>query len=373
MWHVNPLTGADPHEPLASSYGMPRTVEVAKGHFFVEGHVGLTPRLRRLPRLNLLLAQAALLCRLSYIMMTQRITLVRVGDPYYLGILGFILSRIHRRPLVVKVAANYDAIYQTTGIPAYPRLLRKRRVEKRIERWILPRADLVAAANNNNFEYALANGARPDRSSVFRYGTWVDPSHFNPPKDERDFYSPLGVGGRPIAVVVGRLEPLKHPEDAVRALRRARVEVPDLCLVVVGDGSLREQVASLVAQLRLNDAVVFAGARDQDEVRAAMRQATVILAPLAGRALVEATLSGRPVVAYDNEWHSELITNDESGILIPYRDTEGLGAAVANLALDAERADRLGAAGRTRCLEMMSPDLLAAHERDTYEALLTRR
>ncbi|MDP9067835.1 MAG: glycosyltransferase family 4 protein [Actinomycetota bacterium] len=373
VWHVNPLTGADPDEPEPSSIGPPRTVEVAPGHTFVEGHVGLTTVLRSLPALNLLLAQGALLLRLTRIIRKDRISMIRVGDPYYLGILGLLLARLHHRPLVVKIAANYDAIHHVTGKPAYPRLLRSRRIEKTIECAVLRRADLVTAANENNLAYALGNGARRNRATVFRYGSWVDPSHFAPPDHEPDFLPSLGLSGRTVAVMVGRLEPVKHPEDALTAVAVARRAGEDVCLLAVGDGSMRSQLERAAADHGIADAVVFAGARNQDEVRAAMRGASVILAPLAGRALVEAALSGRPIVAYDVEWHGELIESGETGILVPYRDADAMGAALAELARDPDRADRLGAAARLRCLEMMSPDVLAAHERAVYARVLERR
>ena len=48
---------------------------------------------------------------------------------------------------------------------------------------MLPRADLVAGANRDNLDYAVRNGARKERSALFRYGNLIDPVHFADPAD----------------------------------------------------------------------------------------------------------------------------------------------------------------------------------------------
>ena len=369
VWHVNPLVGADLNEPADSSFGPPTVNVLAPGHIVVEGHIGLSRRLQRLAILNLVLAQISLFIALSRIIRREGVSIVRAGDPYYLGMVGYVLAKLHRKPFVLKIAGNYDAAFQATGKPAYPRLLRSRRVEKRIERWLLERADLVAAANGNNLTFALANGARPSRSTIFRVGSWVDPDHFEADPPKIDLLASLGIQNVPVAVLVSRLEPLKYPEDVLRAFAEASKEFPELQLLVVGDGSLRANLEKVASELEVVDRIHFIGARDQIEVRAALHEATVILAPLAGRALVEAALSGRPIVAYDFEWHSELLDR-RSGILVPYRDYVAMGEAMVRLLRDPALADQMARRARQKCLEMMDPKKLADHERAVYESIL---
>lgn len=368
IWHVNPLVGADASEPERSSSGPPELVQLRPGHVVVEGHIAISQRLKSLPPLNLLLAQLILILRLSRIIRQEKITVVRAGDPYYLGLLAYLLSKLHRLPLVVKVNGNYDDIYRATGRPAYPRLLRSRSLEKRLERFILKRADLVATGNANNRDYALRNSAPAEKTEIFRVGSWIDSRHFEQPPLEIDLISELGLSESPIALFVGRLEPLKHPEDAIHALFEAIKRSPQVRLLMVGDGSMRGYLENLVQELRLERSVCFSGPRSQEEVRSALVGAAVVLAPLAGRALVEAALSGRPIIAYDVEWHSELL-DEESGVLVPYRDAQAMGRAISELVSDPESASRLGGNGRKKCLEMMDPTKLASLERRAYERL----
>jgi glycosyltransferase involved in cell wall biosynthesis len=118
--------------------------------------------------------------------------------------------------------------------------------------------------------------------------------------------------------------------------------------------------------------VVFAGNQPQAWIADLLRSATVVLSPLTGRALVEAALSGSVIVAYDVDWHSELVRPDETGILVPYRDTRAMADAVCALIADPARAARLGANARALALKMMDPGALVTRERAEYARLLKR-
>ncbi len=374
IWDVNPSLGASPLDAGEPISGRPDTYEISDRHTVVEGKVAQFPWLRSFPRLNFALAQAALVARLLWIVRREGVDIVKASDPFYTSIIGLILARANRVPLVVCVNANYDHMYEATGEVAYPRLLPSRTLEKRVARFVLGRADLVAAGNENNRQYALANGGRVERSTVFRCGTWVDPIHFKVDPERRpSVRAELGLGDRPFVIIVGRLEPVKHPEDVLAMLAAAKSRHPDLAAVFVGDGTMRLRLEESAAALELTDEVRFAGNRDQEWIASALTSATVALSPLTGRALVEACLSGTPVVAYDVEWHSELVSTGETGILVPYRGVQEMADAVCRLIEDPSSAARIGRNARTATLEMMDPSRLQDFERAQYSKLLGRR
>lgn len=370
VWSVHPVAGADSGEPSASSVGGIVCEEMAARHTFIEGKVGRFEWGDRWPLLNFALAQSQLVRQLDVLIERERVGVIRAGDPYYLGLLGLLLKWLHRVPLVVRVNGNYDAIYESVGRLAYPRLFRTRRIEKRVERFVFPRVDLVAGANQNNMEYAIQNGARRERSTVFRYGSLIAPSHFQPPQARAES-APVVTEfqNRPFMICISRLEPVKHPEDTVAVLVEARESVEDLGLVLVGGGSMSDQLTDLTERLGLSGSVVFAGNRDQDWIARAFVESSIVLSPMTGRALVEAALSATPVVAYDVEWHGELIRDGETGLLVPYRDTSAMATAVVSLLKDPRWARHLGDSARAFTLEMMDPNRLMEHERRSYDAL----
>ena len=370
VWTVHPLVGADPAEPAESALGSLTTTLHGPRHTVIEATVGYSRRLERLPRANFLLSQGALLLGMHRLVRKENISVIRVGDPYYLALIGYLVARLNRLPLVIRVNGNYDAAYESTGVLAYPRIFRRRSLEKRIERFLLPRADLVACGNQNNLEYAIANGAPRERATLFRIGNIISPVHFVEPTDRASLAAEMGIGGRPFLVYVSRLEPVKHPDDTVRVLAACKRSVPDLVLVLVGEGSMREDLARLARDLGVEDDVIFAGSRQQDWVARALTSATVVLSAVTGRALVEAALSGTAIVAYEYEWQSELLQSGESALLVPYRDVEAMAEAVCGLLEDRVTAACLARKAREAALTMMDPRRLIEHERSEYRKLL---
>ncbi len=364
VWSVHPLVGA-----AAGSAAVPqrevRREELAPGHTFLEGGVRRYRGLSRLPMTDFVLAQSSLLRALSELLARERISVVRVGDPYYQGLLGLLLARWARIPLVIRINGNYDAIYASVGRLAYPRLFRRRRVEKLVDRFVLPRAALVAGANSNNLQYALDNGARPGRTAVFRYGNLIDPVHWSDPAARPPVVAELGVAGRYV-VCVSRLEAVKHPEDVVEVLRQVTSTHPDVSAVLVGDGAERETLTRLAVRYGVGDHVLLVGNRDQQWIASALAHCAVVLSPMTGRALVEAALSARPIVAYDVEWHSELLTDGRTGFLVPYRDTAAMAGRTVEL-LDADDdAREVGRAARAATAALMDPERLQQEEQQAY-------
>ncbi|MDQ4129838.1 MAG: glycosyltransferase family 4 protein [Actinomycetota bacterium] len=374
VWSVHPAAGADPNEPWESSVGPLTTTEISPRHTMVEGRVAFKPWLRYLPKLNFVLGQCALFARLHRLVREEGIDVIRASEPFYLGLFGLALSRWNGVPLVVRLIANYDAGVYGEGQAAYPRLFRRRSVEKRIDRFVLARADLVAAGNEDIRGYALANGAREERTTVFLVGNAIDPVHFELEPSERPSVSDeLDIGARPFIVLVSRLVPQKHPEDFLAVLAEARRRMPDLVGVLVGDGSMRGELEARARELGIGKALIFAGERNQQWIARALSSADVVLSPLTGRALVEATLSGTPVVAYDVDWHSELIEPGKTGLLVPFRDTRAMARAVCDLLADEGLASSLAEAARAKTRDLMDPQALIDHERQSYQRLLSGR
>lgn len=369
VWHVHPLVGADERETSTCTSGRPREVPLAPGHVYLEGHPSVSPG-PRMPLTSFALAQLLLLNRLHAVLRTGAVSVVRAGDPYYLGLLGLGLARAHGLPLVLRINGNYDQIYEAVGRLAYPRLFKRRWVEKRVDRFVLRRADLVAGANRDNLEFALRNGTPPERGVVFPYGALIDPVHRTPREDRPDVRDELGLSGRTLLTAVTRLEAVKHTADLLHVLHRIRRDHPDVALVVVGEGSELPDLQLLAHELGVEDAVLFAGSRDQSWIADLLGSAQVYVAPSAGRALVEAALAGLPLVAYDVDWHAELVVDGVSGCLVDFRDTAGLADAVDRLLRDATLARRLGEGARSLAGDTMDPAELVALEREAYTRLL---
>ena len=150
-------------------------------------------------------------------------------------------------------------------------------------------------------------------------------------------------------LVVGRLEAVKRPDLAARAMQH--VPVP-MRLVIVGDGSQHAVVERAAAEATVSDRVVFVRSAGGDElVRLYSGARGVIYAPFDedyGYVTLEAFLSAKPVItASDSGGTLEFVVDGENGFVCD-PTPEAIGTAATRLAQDASLASRLGNAGRDR-------------------------
>jgi glycosyltransferase involved in cell wall biosynthesis len=373
VWSVHPFASLLTSEAWGPRFGPPTVTDLAPRHTVIEGRVGRFAILKPLFLPNFLLAQLGLLFDLRRLIKREGIGVIRVGSPLYLGLFGLALKRLTGIPLVIRVGGNHDKIFESTGQPLEPRLMRSRRIEKAVERFVFPRADLVAGANQDNLDFALANGAVPERSTLFRYGNLIDTRHYVDPAErpaDQATLDVLNIEPRKFLFYVGRLEPVKQPDHILQTLAEVRRRGHDVKAVLAGDGRMRAALEAQAAELGVADAVVFTGNLDQQSLALLFPLAAAVLSPHTGRALTEAALGAAPVVAYDIDWQGEIIETDVTGILVAPGDQPAMADATARLLADQGYAARLGDAVRERALTMLDPAALDEHERQQYRQLL---
>ena len=376
VWSVHPFATLLTTDAWTPRYGSANFHKLCDIHTIIEGKVGRFRWLRSFPSLNFLASQIDLFILLARLIKRERISVIRVGSPLYLGLFGWALSQLCRIPLVVRVGGNHDKIFQATGRPLEPRLMRSRKIEKAVERFVFERADLVAGANRDNLNFALANGARSERAVIFRYGNLIDRKHFATPSirgGNRDYLKSIGVDPKGFLLYIGRLEAVKLPDDVIRVLAEVRRRGFDVKAVLVGDGRLHAMLMELAVNLGVEKHVVFAGNRDQEWLSEIIPSASVIISPHTGRALSEAALGAAPIVAYDIDWQGEIIETGQTGILVRYRLWRELADGVERFLIDKDYARAMGDAARKRALEMMNPETLDEYERQQYLKLLQQR
>ncbi|MCZ2817402.1 glycosyltransferase [Modestobacter sp. VKM Ac-2984] len=217
-----------------------------------------------------------------------------------------------------------------------------------LERGLCADVDHVVATCSDEVFELRRLGLPSDRVSIVPCG--VDTDEFTPD-------GPVAPrSGRPRLLVLGRLVERKGQEDAVRAL----AAVPDAELVVVGGPPTDEldtdpevcRLRAVAAELGVADRLVFTGAVSRADVPGWIRSADVVLAvpwyePF-GITPLEAMACGRPVVATAVGGLVDTVADGVTGDLVPARDPDALGQALAALLADDERRVAYGAAGVTR-------------------------
>lgn len=374
IWTCHPVASLLEAEDSPLRYGPPQVHRLGPRHTFVEGAIGRYRWLAWFPLLNYLVAQLGLFAMLLRLIGRKRIAVVRAEDPLYNGLFAWALSRLKGLPLLIGVWGNPGAVRLQTGRPLMPRLFRSVAAEERVERFVLKHADLVMIQNEDNRRYVENVGVPHERTALFRLSNLLHEDHFTDPADRATGGSEIDelVAGCPTMLCISRLQDLKLVDHAVMAVATLKERGLPVTLLLVGDGPFRDDLEKLALQLKVTDQVRFCGDRDQVWLSRIIPRVSVVVSPLTGRALAEAALGGAPVVAYDIDWHSELIETGKTGELAPYLDHSALADGAEKLIRDPDYAREMGANLRRRALEMLDPKTADRVQIDAYANAVAR-
>ncbi len=196
--------------------------------------------------------------------------------------------------------------------------------------------------------------------------------------NETLFHSSAPGSAPPVFLAVGRFVAKKGPLLTIRAFAELVKHYPraGVALWMVGEGPLQKQAQDLVRQLDLESVVRFLGAQSQQEVAALMRQVRgfvqhSVVAPDGDSegnpvAVMEAQLSGLPVVATHHAGIPEVVRHGESGWLVAEGDVGGMAAGLQRLVEDPVLAQRWGQVGRSSVQQRFTID---HHLRDVAQFL----
>lgn len=199
----------------------------------------------------------------------------------------------------------------------------------------------------------------------------VDAARFHPQPERRQAArAELGIGSEQyVALFVGGDWYHKGLGLAVEAVAKARAEVPDLVLLVVGLGD-RARFAASANRVGVKDSVRFFGRRADPE--RFYQAADVFVLPSAYEtfsiACFEAAACGLPLVIPPLSGAGALVGADEAGIIVD-RDAASIAAALVRLAVDPRRRADLGAEAHRRAASYTWEASVAA-VRDIYRARL---
>jgi glycosyltransferase involved in cell wall biosynthesis len=166
--------------------------------------------------------------------------------------------------------------------------------------------------------------------------------------------------------VVGRLVAEKGYPELLAAIADV-----DADLWVVGDRLDSDHAGSIDAAIRAvaSDPVRAARVRFlgyRADVPALMRAADMFVLPShregMPRSIIEAMLTGLPVVATDIRGSREEVVPEETGLLVPVNDPAALAAALSRLARDPALRARMGAAGLDRARDLYDERKVVARQ-----------
>ncbi|XZE55473.1 glycosyltransferase [Planctomycetaceae bacterium SH139] len=169
---------------------------------------------------------------------------------------------------------------------------------------------------------------------------------------------------RKLVVACGRLTEQKGYGDLLAAVALAKQHV-DLGLWILGEGPLRTVLQEQVIELGLSDRVIFQGFVPDPRVYFAAADAFVLSSWWEGfgNVIVEAMSVALPVIVTDCPYGpGEIVTTNETGVVVPPRDPQRLAEAIITLLNDDSLRNTLGNAGQGRAMDFSADDIGAQYQ-----------
>lgn len=235
-------------------------------------------------------------------------------------------------------------------------------VKPKIFRWHIPfdatvipeqwRASLTAYLQSYDVivvsarKYAASLTALEPRGKILRLYPYIDPADYSRPTAAQVAAVAERFGivpGDDVALVVGRMDPIKGQDRAIEAFAGLAPSFPRLKLVLVGNGSFsgstsglglskagawRSRLESSVRAAGLQDRVVFTGHLLQEELDAMYERCVFTILPSVregfGLVAVESWLHHRPAIVTDRSGVAELVRDGSNGLLFNPEDPRDL-------------------------------------------------
>lgn len=193
----------------------------------------------------------------------------------------------------------------------------------------------------------IDEGFPADRLEVIHNG--IDPGL--PPTDfeRRSARRRLGILDTTLVVgTIARLDAVKDLGTLIEAIALLRQSLPDVVLVVVGDGDERRRLKEIARRCGVQMAVNFFGQRNDARRLLPAFDAYVNSSTSEGVSLtiLEAMAAGLPVVATRVGGTPEILTDGLTGLLVPARSPATVARALRRLAGDPAQRRALGSAAR---------------------------
>ncbi len=289
--------------------------------------------------------------KLARIIKDLRPDIVHAHDPHAVALASLALS------------------FMTSG--TCPGLIASRRVAFHLKghafsRWKYHQVDSFVAASNAIRDMLIADGIDADRVVTVHEGIDLHRVQVEPAANiHAEFWLPKQA---PIVGAVAALTQEKGHKYLIDAAAQTVRDVPDARFVILGEGELRPALERQVKELHLEKHVVLPGFRA--DILSFIRSFDLfVMSSLfegLGTSLLDAMALSKATVASDTGGIPEVVSDGETGLLVPPRDARALASAIATLLKDPERRERMGRAGLDRVTHLFSADQMVEKTLDVY-------
>jgi mannosyltransferase len=226
------------------------------------------------------------------------------------------------------------------------------RRQARLTRWFLRQMDTVIATSDAAASYLEVP------ATVINHG--VDIERYFPAENREKAWSETLLPGNFGIGVFGRIRPEKGTDIFVKAMIHLLPKYPNVTAIITGlvrdeHQDFLDELKLLIINAGLKERIQFLGERPAHEMPLWFRRISLYVAPMRwegfGLTPLEAMASGTAVVATKTGAAAKLISEGETGIIVPPDDLNALTNAIDAFLMEPQKAEEMGKAGRRKTVE----------------------
>lgn len=181
--------------------------------------------------------------------------------------------------------------------------------------------------------------------------------------------------GPPTVAFAGRLVSEKGVDVLLKALALVKEHVAEAKLIIAGQGVEAENLKLLAQELGVSESVKWLGHIPRQELEQQFDKVWVQVVPSLwaepfGNVTTEAMMRGTAVIASATGAQPEIVSNNETGFLVPPGDIKALANALLKLLSNRKLAEEMGEAGRNRAIEEFSEERRTQNFLDIYQEII---
>ncbi len=137
-----------------------------------------------------------------------------------------------------------------------------------------------------------------------------------------------------VMIMVGRLHPIKGHVVVFEAIKNIKDKIPNIKLLIVGDGPIKEELERKVVECDIDDHVMFLGFQPEQKIHSLLKLSDVFVLSSYSESfplvVLEASRAKVPVISTDVGGVKDLIVDNSLGWVIPPKDVKSLEGAMLN-------------------------------------------
>ena len=279
-------------------------------------------------------------------------------DPISVGIPAYLVSIVRRKPFLIRLGGDYawEQGQQRFGLlqtlDEYTLAPRQAAFQVRflasLQTFIVRKAKFVIAPSEY-LKSIIASWKKVDASKIRVIYSALFPLQVE--GDRKMIREQLSYTGT-VITTVGRLVPWKGFSELIEVVASLKKEVPDISLVIIGDGPQEEILKEQITTLHMEDTVRLVGRLGKDALGAALKGSDLFVLNTSyeglSHQLLEVMELGIPIVTTNVGGNPELIVDGISGVLVPIHDTHELQKTIVRVLQNKELQIRLVQNARVR-------------------------